>query len=317
MTDQTFQPNPADPTQANIPSQGGVFGGFVGVEEVATPKIPDSSVLFDERPEEISTPVADMPVADMPVVEETPVVEKTATFEDLNLHQDTSSEFVTDEPVIEEIPAPVVEEITTPVVEETAVVEEVIPEVVAPAIEEVVEEVVEEVIPAPVVEVTPTPVVETAVVEEAPMIEVSDVKAKYNELANNIGVLSNGSTEAIQIVGSNTDSAHVEYTFTKDEDIVEVTRTETNKETEDSSENIIAFVSSLDDGQIQVFLDDTLLFEEEELLADPKKKMQVMEKFNKLIFLTGEKLKDVEKARKAQEAELQEKRRLQDIFRNF
>jgi len=276
MTDQTFQPNPADPTQATIPSQGGVFGGFVGVEEAAVPKIPDTSLLF-EKTEETSVPVVETPVVETPA----PAVEEPATFNDLNLDQDTSSEFVTDEPVVEE----------------TAVVEEVIP--------------------APVVEVTPTPVVETAVVEEAPMIEVSDVKAKYNELANNIGVLSNGSTEAIQIVGSNTDSAHVEYTFTKDEDIVEVTRTETNKETEDSSENIIAFVSSLDDGQIQVFLDDTLLFEEEELLADPKKKMQVMEKFNKFIFLTGEKLKDVEKARKAQEAELQEKRRLQDIFRNF
>jgi hypothetical protein len=306
MTDQTFQPNPTDPTQTTIPSQGGVFGGFVGVEEAAIPKVPDTSLLF-EKTEETSTPVVDIPVAEIPVVEE------TATFENLNL--DTSSEFVTDEPVvedtpvIEEIPAPVVEEIATPVVEETPVEET-----------PVVEEVVEEVIPTPVIEETPvveTPVVEETPVEETPVVEVSDVKAKYNELANNIGVLSNGSTEAIQIVGSNTDSAHVEYTFTKDEDILEVTRTETNKETEDSSENIIAFVSSLDDGQIQVFLDDTLLFEEEELLADPKKKMQVMEKFNKFIFLTGEKLKDVEKARKAQEAELQEKRRLQDIFRNF
>jgi len=316
MTDQTFQPNPADPTQTTIPSQGGVFGGFVGVEEAAIPKVPDTSLLF-EKTEETSVPVVETPVVETP----TAAVEEPATFNDLNLDPDASSEFVIDEPVIEEIPTPVVEEIatpvveeiTTPVVEETAVVEEVIPEVVAPAIEEVVEEV----IPTPVVEEIPTPVVETAVVEEAPIIEVSDVKAKYNELANNIGVLSNGSTEAIQIVGSNTDSAHVEYTFTKDEDILEVTRTETNKETENSSENIIAFVSSLDDGQIQVFLDDTLLFEEEELLVDPKKKMQVMEKFNKFIFLTGEKLKDVEKARKAQEAELQEKRRLQDIFRNF
>lgn len=304
MTDQTFQPNPADPTQTNIPSQGGVFGGFVGVEEAATPKVPDTSLLF-EKTEETSVPAVETPVVETPI----PAVEVPATFNDLNLDQDTSSEFATDEPGIEEIPSPVIEE--------TAVIEEIIPEVVAPEIEEVAEDTVDEVIPSPVVEEIPTPVEEPAVVEEAPIIEISDVKAKYNELANNIGLLNNGSTETIQIVWSNTDSAHVEYTFTKDEDIVEVTRTETNKETEDSSENIIAFVSSLDDGQIQVFLDDTLLFEEEELLADPKKKMQVMEKFNKFIFLTGEKLKDVEKARKAQEVELQEKRRLQDIFRNF
>ncbi|MEI6426227.1 MAG: hypothetical protein WCO66_02630, partial [Candidatus Absconditabacteria bacterium] len=52
MTDQTFQPATTDPTQVQTPSQGGVFGGFVGGEEAATPQVPDSSVLFGEAPVE-------------------------------------------------------------------------------------------------------------------------------------------------------------------------------------------------------------------------------------------------------------------------
>jgi hypothetical protein len=306
MTDQTFQPNPTDPTQTTIPSQGGVFGGFVGVEEVATPKIPDSSVLFDDRPQD-SEPIVEDNIPTNPVVEEIPAVEfpveEINSFEQLNLNQtDTSSEFFTEEPVApEQTPAPIQQEITP--VEEPTPVEEIAPVVDIPT-EQVISE---EIVAAPIVEPT----------ETAPVSEVSDVKAKYNELANNIVSLKNGSQDAIQIVGSNTDAAHVEYVFSKEDEIIEVTRTELNKETDESSDNVIAFVADADDGQIQVFLDDTLLFEEQELLEDPKKKMQVMEKINKFIFLTSEKLKDVEKARKAQEAELQEKRRLQDIFRNF
>ena len=171
-------------------------------------------------------------------------------------------------------------------------------------------------------------VVEAPVVEETPIVEepvaeisevaVSDIRAKYNELANNIAALTANTPEGtIDIVGSNTDSAHIDYTFKKEEEILDVTRTETDKATDDGSENTISFVLDPEENEVNVFLDDVLLFEEHELIEDAKKKMQVMEKFNKFIFLTGEKLKDMEKARKAQEAELQEKRRLQDIFRNF
>jgi hypothetical protein len=60
-----------------------------------------------------------------------------------------------------------------------------------------------------------------------------------------------------------------------------------------------------------------LLFEESDLLDDNKKKSQVMEKVNKLIFLTESKLKDAQKELKAKKEEEEERKRLQDIFRNF
>jgi hypothetical protein len=322
MPDQAFQPGTTDATQdATIPSQGGVFGGFVGAEDAAvSPQLPDSSVLFGDTPA-VTEPVVEEAVVEETVVEETPATTEPTSFADLNLSQieetPTIEEAVT-EPVIEEAvvePEMVVE----PVIEETPIVEQVMaePRITESPTTEYIEPVVETpaVEEAPVVEETPVtqePVVET------PELEISDIRAKYNELANNIAALTANNPEGtVEIVGSNTDSAHIDYTFKKEEEILDVTRTETDKGTEETSENTISFVLDPEENEVNVFLDDVLLFEEHELIEDAKKKMQVMEKFNKFIFLTGEKLKDLEKARKAQEAELQEKRRLQDIFRNF
>jgi hypothetical protein len=64
-------------------------------------------------------------------------------------------------------------------------------------------------------------------------------------------------------------------------------------------------------------LDEVLLFEESDILEDNKKKSQVMEKLNKFIFLTESKLKDAQKEIRAKQEEEEERKRLQDIFRNF
>ena len=69
---------------------------------------------------------------------------------------------------------------------------------------------------------------------------------------------------------------------------------------------------------LEVMVNDILLFDEsEDLTEDPKKKMQVMEKLNKFIFLASEELKKVEKEIKEKEEEEKERRKLQEIFRNF
>jgi len=75
---------------------------------------------------------------------------------------------------------------------------------------------------------------------------------------------------------------------------------------------------AIEDNSLQVLLDDVLLFDEmEHLQDDPKKKMQVSEKLNKFIFLLSEHQKKMEKEAKEKEEAEQERRRLQDIFRNF
>jgi hypothetical protein len=82
--------------------------------------------------------------------------------------------------------------------------------------------------------------------------------------------------------------------------------------------NDLGFVLDTDTNSLQVIIDDVLLFDEvEHLQDDPKKKMQVTEKINKFIFLLSEHQKKIEKEAKEKEEAEQDRRRLQDIFRNF
>jgi hypothetical protein len=82
--------------------------------------------------------------------------------------------------------------------------------------------------------------------------------------------------------------------------------------------NDLGFIMDTEHNSLQVILDDVLLLDEiEHLQDDPKKKMQVTEKLNKFIFLMSEYLKKAEKEAKEKEEAENERRRLQDIFRNF
>ena len=64
-------------------------------------------------------------------------------------------------------------------------------------------------------------------------------------------------------------------------------------------------------------LGDENLYQESDSANDQKKKLQVIDKNNKFIFLASEEHKKAEKEIKEKEEEENEKRRLQDIFRNF
>jgi guanylate kinase len=100
--------------------------------------------------------------------------------------------------------------------------------------------------------------------------------------------------------------------------LVSITKVETNKEDEDETIHELSFYLSEQGTALNVNLDETLLFDEEIDLQDNlKKKMQVMDKMNKFIFLLSEEARKLEKELREKEAEEQEKRKLQDIFRNF
>jgi hypothetical protein len=100
--------------------------------------------------------------------------------------------------------------------------------------------------------------------------------------------------------------------------MVSVTKTETDKTEEEESTNELNFYLNEAGTSVNVNLNDELLFEEElDLKDDMKKKMQVMEKLNKFIFLVSEEARKIEREIREREAEQEEKRKLQDIFRNF
>lgn len=180
-----------------------------------------------------------------------------------------------------------------------------------------------------VTEETPIVEVETPIAEEKPADEelepketVSDIQEKFNNLLDNISQLNDilkiKNWEVLEIVWANSDKNNILYQFwLNDQKEVHVKRIETDKGSNETIFNELKLGLNPESNLFEIFLDDVLLFEESDLLDDNKKKSQVMEKVNKLIFLTESKLKDVQKELKAKKEEEEERKRLQDIFRNF
>jgi hypothetical protein len=97
-----------------------------------------------------------------------------------------------------------------------------------------------------------------------------------------------------------------------------ITKIEQDKETEEETVNELRFTFNEETSSLEVMINDTLLFDEiHDFTEDQKKKMQVMDKLNKFIFLASEELRKIEKEIKEKEAAEQERKRLQEIFRNF
>jgi len=97
-----------------------------------------------------------------------------------------------------------------------------------------------------------------------------------------------------------------------------ITKIEQDKETEEETVNELRFTFNEETSSLEVMVNDTLLFDEiQDFTEDQKKKLQVMDKLNKFIFLASEKLRKIEKEIKEREEEERERKKLQEIFRNF
>lgn len=140
---------------------------------------------------------------------------------------------------------------------------------------------------------------------------------KIYELKNKIGL----EEDELHIVGADNDKVYIDYTFLLDETtnpMVSITKKEQQKETDEEIINQLKWTYNEEIASLEVMINDTILFnEQEDLVDDPKNKMQVMDKMNKFIFLASEELKKIEKIIKEKEEEEQERRSLQEIFRNF
>jgi hypothetical protein len=151
---------------------------------------------------------------------------------------------------------------------------------------------------------------------------VSEIREKFDNLLDNVkeinSLLEIKDWEIFEIIWAKNDKINVLYQFwINDQNEIHVKRVETQKENDETSFNELKFWLNPDSNSFEIFLDDMLLFEENDLFEDNKKKSQVIEKINKLIFLTDSKIKDTEKEIRAKKEEHEERKRLQDIFRNF
>ena len=153
-----------------------------------------------------------------------------------------------------------------------------------------------------------------------PTSVTSDLQRKFTELMNtarNVYTLEKKDTDQIlELLWANNDKVTILYQITLPENGISIKKIETDIDTQEEVVTDLWF--TIENNSVQVLLDDVLLFDEiEHLQNDPKKKMQVTEKLNKFIFLLSEHQKKAEKEAKEREEAEQERRRLQDIFRNF
>ena len=155
----------------------------------------------------------------------------------------------------------------------------------------------------------------------------TDVQKKFGELFSMTKKIYEtkqklwNTEETFDILGANNDKIFISYRFLIDETkdpMLFITKIEQTKDTEEETINELRFAFNQETSSLEVVVNEVTLFDEiSDFAEDQKKKMQVMDKLNKFIFLTSEELRKLEKQIKEKEEEEKERRKLQEIFRNF
>lgn len=187
---------------------------------------------------------------------------------------------------------------------------------------------------APIVpEKKPAEIQKEVPLKEVPVEDVldtkfqTDVQKKFGELfstTKKIYQLKDKlwiTEETFDILWADNDKIFISYRFLldeTDEPILFITKIEQDKETEEETINELRFTFNEETSSLEVVINDTLLFDEvEDFTEDQKKKLQVVDKINKFTFLASEELRKIEKEIKEKEEAEQERKKLQEIFRNF
>lgn len=230
--------------------------------------------------------------------------------EEENKTNENTEEEISEENIIEKTPVVEEEHLEETKIEPEAIVEE--PIVVENPKEE--DKAVEE---QPVEEDVMSETIETV-----PEIG-SDFVRKFNELKKILSDIDEAKDKLgyekwnFDVIWANSDVNKVTYSFGFNEEwAISITKTELDKKTQEESEHTLFL--SIENEWLNVGMDDVVIFEEnKDLQNDQKKKTQVMEKINKFIFLAGEYQNTIQIELREKLEEEQEKKKMQDIFRNF
>ena len=162
-------------------------------------------------------------------------------------------------------------------------------------------------------------------IEKEPEEEKSDLMKKFEELVKKTKELYDiakmEDSQYVELVGWDTGKSNVMYNLWlvkegEESDAILISKIETDNESKDQQQNNLEFKN--ENWSLEIFLDEQMLYDElEDLKEDQNKKMQVIDKLNKFIFLVSEELKVYERDKKEKERMEQERRKLRDIFRNF
>ncbi len=162
-------------------------------------------------------------------------------------------------------------------------------------------------------------------IEKEPEEEKSDLIKKFLELVNKTKELYDiakmEDSEYVELIGWDTGKSQVIYNLwlikeDEENDSVLISKVETDTETKEQQQNNLQFKDY--NWSLEIVLDEQVLYDEiQDLKEDQNKKMQVIDKLNKFIFLISEELKVYERDKKEKERMEKERRKLRDIFRNF
>lgn len=302
-----------DPIQwTNPPQQGQQWytDDILGWENIFTP-IPEA--VEEEE---------DLPYGDM--------LEKKYHFDpipEIETVQPVSAPVVQPVAPIQQVQTPVQAQVAAPVVSVPVV--QPVQQVQPPQIQTPVESIVE-----PLVEQEMQDIEQKSSIEQSQVTWLldtklqTDVQKKFGDLfftTKKIYELKEklwiGGEETFDILWADNDKVFISYRFLLDETnepMLFITKIEQDKETEEETVNELRFTFNEESSSLEVMVNDTLLFDEiQDFTEDQKKKMQVTDKLNKFTFLASEELRKLEKEIKAREEAELERKKLQEIFRNF
>lgn len=104
-----------------------------------------------------------------------------------------------------------------------------------------------------------------------------------------------GGHDAFTVVGADNDALYITYSFAIEasaEQAIIVTKKSTNRNADDSIDtHVLRFAVNVN-SLVEVYVDGVLLFVEDQLVDNVKAKMQLMDKFNKFIFLINQFIQD-------------------------
>ena len=173
--------------------------------------------------------------------------------------------------------------------------EDIIPWVIDTTIQEDVvdENVSEEAIEDPIVS-------EPTVVEEEQDMQktwLSDMFVKFQELLQRIYRVHDdrGWHDAFTVVWADNDALYITYTFAIEASIdqaIIITKESTDRKDSDAIDTHVLRFAINTNSLVEVYVDGVLLFVEDQLVDNVKSKMQLMDKFNKFIFLIDQFIED-------------------------
>ena len=264
------------------------------LEQIVSPIIPPT-VTIPKKEEQIS-PAVQAPIPSTPIsINPAPIVQSPA-------------QVTPQASTINQIPAPQVQQVP---VQKINIPEEVAPMVTQSEPEERVQSPIQE----PEEKISLATKLQTDVQKK--FGELFFTTKKIYELKNKTGITE----ETFDILWANNDKIIISYKFLLDETndpMIFITKIEQDQETEEETINELRFTFNEETLSLEVVINDVLLFDEiQDFTQDQKKKLQVIDKLNKFTFLTSEELRKIEKEIKEKEEAERERRKLQEIFRNF